>query len=145
MKHDADKPSVAHHLRDGAGHLNPKVAADLEARVEEEAPADEHAFLHASRSKEPLAEQLGESFVAQITTGGEEPVDVVVPEEEGGPFVKTTGKVEFAAGTESLEPQGRVARAVPDDLSGHISSSVLPRVSSTQRRTKKNDTTANAK
>jgi hypothetical protein len=104
MKRDAEKPSVAHHLRDGAGHLDPKVAADLQARVEGEAPADEHAFLRAPRSKEAVAEQLGESFVAQITSGGEGPVDDPVEEEAGGPFVETTGKVEFADGTDRSNP-----------------------------------------
>jgi len=113
MNRDAEKPPAAHHLRDGAGHLDPRVAADLEGFVKDEAPADDHAFLHASRSKEALAEQLGESFVAQITSGGEEPVDEPVEEETGGPFVETTAKEEFATGTDRSNPKGASREPFP--------------------------------
>jgi hypothetical protein len=113
MKRDAEKPSIAHHLRDGAGHLDPKVAADLQALVNDEAPADDHAFLHASRSKEPVAEQLGESFVAQVTSGGEEAVDEPVEEETGGPFVETTGQDEFASGTDRSNPKDATREPFP--------------------------------
>ncbi len=46
-----------------------------------------------------LAEMLGEEFVRSVTSGEEQGVelrDEEVPEEEGGPFVESTGQKEFA-------------------------------------------------
>jgi hypothetical protein len=113
MTQDPKKPSVAHHLRDGAGHLSPKVAADVLARVEGEAPAEERAFFRAAHTSEPLAEQLGESFVAQITNGGEESVDEPGEAETGGPFVETTGNDEFARGTDRSNPRDATREPFP--------------------------------
>ncbi|MBI5069681.1 MAG: hypothetical protein HZB56_15715 [Deltaproteobacteria bacterium] len=46
-----------------------------------------------------LAEMLGEEFVRSVTSGEEQGVelrDEAVPEEEGGPFVESSGQKEFA-------------------------------------------------
>lgn len=46
-----------------------------------------------------LAELLGEEFVRSVTSGEEQGVelrDEAVPEEEGGPFVESSGQKEFA-------------------------------------------------
>jgi hypothetical protein len=106
MKNDHPK---AAHLRDGAGHLTAGVAADLLARTREESPAagDDRAFFRAARSGDPLAEQLGEAFVASAT--GSEDTREETPEElesaeKGGPFVETSGETELALGTDASNP-----------------------------------------
>jgi len=119
MKSDAHPP-VVHppvHLRDGAGHLNPQYAAGLEARSEATAGAAEPvAILARDLRDDPLAEELGEAFVR--TAGGgeeeEETLNAVVPEETGGPFVVTTGKQEFAEGTDASNPEGAERAPFPE-------------------------------
>lgn len=54
-----------------------------------------------------LAEVRGEDVVEKATTGedvAEESLDQLVPEEEGGPFVESTGKTEFAQGSDASNP-----------------------------------------
>jgi hypothetical protein len=51
-----------------------------------------------------FAEELGEAAVSAMTSGedaltGE--LDAQVDEERGGPFIETSGKVEFAGGTDA--------------------------------------------
>src|SRR4051812_34051369 len=80
------------------GHI-----ARLLEQTPKNADPDAGAFLQTTRSNDPLAEHLGESFVQTITTGenDEETVlDEIVTEEMGGPFVMTSGNVEFAAGSD---------------------------------------------
>lgn len=53
-----------------------------------------------------LAEMLGEEYVRSVTSGEEQGVelrDEPVPEEEGGPFVETSGQKEFAHGEDDSE------------------------------------------
>ncbi|MEO8876619.1 MAG: hypothetical protein ABI461_13595 [Polyangiaceae bacterium] len=105
----ADKPPI--HRRDNSGHLDPKYAADLDARRKAAGGKDDDkAFLDGkSRSNDPLAEELGESFV-KTATSGEDSIDddleEVVAEESGGPFVETTGGTEFAPGEDGSNPKG---------------------------------------
>jgi hypothetical protein len=54
-----------------------------------------------------LAEELGEEFV-ESATSGEQAADMrdeEVPEESGGPFVETSGRSEFAYGTDASNPK----------------------------------------
>jgi hypothetical protein len=96
-------------LRDGAGHLSARVTADLLARSRDEGAAagDERPFFLGAHSDDPLAERLGESFVAAATSG-EDASDGALAEidveESGGPFVETEGKTEFAPGTDASNP-----------------------------------------
>jgi hypothetical protein len=104
--------------RDGAGHLDAHYSADLRRKsLETAAPKnDGDAFLRGARSKDDLAEQLGEEFVASATTGEAEGEDVLnqdVPEERGGPFVVSTGGVEFAEGTDASNPKGAKREPFP--------------------------------
>jgi hypothetical protein len=51
-----------------------------------------------------LAEELGEEFVRSATSGEQAAQDIrdeEVPEESGGPFVETSGRSEFAYGTDA--------------------------------------------
>ncbi len=85
--------------RDGAGHLDPSYAADLLApRRARAKQREEAAFFQAPRTRDTLAEQLGESFVETATSGENaegEVLDQFVPEETGGPFVETTEETEL--------------------------------------------------
>lgn len=74
-------------------------------------PQDGHV-----RVRDDLAETLGEDFVQSATSGssaGEDVFDSVVPEEEGGPFVETSGQQEFAHGTDASNPPDAEAEPLP--------------------------------
>lgn len=76
------------------------------------------AFLRegAHHTRDDLAEGLAEDFIASATTGegqGEESHEAIAPEEDGGPFVPSRGKVEFARGTDASNPRGAEREAFP--------------------------------
>jgi hypothetical protein len=96
--------------RDATGHLDPKYAATLRAKSREGAVKDtDDAFIgRGQRSKDDLAEEMGETWVETATSGEDENEDVFnqeVPEESGGPFVQTSGSQEFAEGTDASNPK----------------------------------------
>jgi hypothetical protein len=96
--------------RDGAGHLDPHYAATLREKSREGQARDrDDAFIGRSgHSGDDLAEALGETWVATATSGEDENEEVFnqkVPEDEGGPFVATTGGQEFAEGTDASNPK----------------------------------------
>jgi len=79
------------------------------------------AFVAHPRSRDPLAEALGEEFVEAATTGGDagtETLNQDVPEEEGGPFVVTSARTEFARGSDPSNPEGATREPFPRVLSG---------------------------
>jgi hypothetical protein len=85
--------------RDGTGHLDRTYALDLRTRSRVNAEPNDAAFLRGTRSGIALAEQFGETAVATATSGedaGEDNRDRVITEENGGPFVETSGNTEFA-------------------------------------------------
>jgi hypothetical protein len=105
-------------LRDGAGHLSARVTADLLARSREHAAEteDERSFVLGTHSDDPLAERLGESFVAAATSGedaSDEALAEVDIEESGGPFVETEGKIELAPGTDASNPSDATREPFP--------------------------------
>jgi hypothetical protein len=67
------------------------------------------AFIgRTGRSKDDLAEVMGETWVETATSGEDENEEVFnqgVPEDEGGPFVTTTAGQEFAEGTDASNPK----------------------------------------
>jgi len=114
--------------RDGVGRIDPQYARELlakarETRNDDDSPENMHAFLKAARAGEPLAQELGENFVATVTSGeGQESDrhDQITPDEVGGPFVVTTAGEEFATGTDESnipeamrEPLPRTSKAEP--------------------------------
>jgi hypothetical protein len=102
--------------RDGAGHLDPKYAKELRALGGHEDAGDTTAFVQRPRSKDDLAEELGEEFVMTATSGEDEGEDVAnqdVPEEIGGPFVVTDADTEFAEGTDASNPKGAKREPFP--------------------------------
>jgi len=59
---------------------------------------------------------MGETWVATATSGEDESQEVYsqnVPEDEGGPFVPTTGGQEFAEGTDASNPEGAKREPFP--------------------------------
>jgi hypothetical protein len=101
--------------RDGSGHLDPQYAADLRRRIGRPDP-EGVGFLAQSRSSDDLAEALGEQFVEGATTGesaSEEQLDQEVPEERGGPFVRSNAGTEFAEGTDRSNPKGAKREPFP--------------------------------
>jgi hypothetical protein len=103
--------------RDGAGHLDPRYAATLREKSDESRTHDaDQAFVGGSRSKDDLAEEMGETWVASATSGEDENQDVLeqeVPEEMGGPFVETSANQEFAHGTDPSNPKGSSREPFP--------------------------------
>jgi len=92
------------HGFDNAGHMDPAHRKHLlELAREGKEGDDAEAFVKKARTNDDLAEELGESAVASMTSGEEQLPDnrdAEVTEEIGGPFVKTTAGVEFAEGTD---------------------------------------------
>ena len=105
------------HRRDATGHLDPKYAADLRLRSRESSPPAENvAFLERAKSADPLAEVLGEEFLEAATTGedaGIEALNQNLPEDEGGPFVLTRGRDEFARGNDASNPRDATREPFP--------------------------------
>jgi hypothetical protein len=63
-----------------------------------------------------LAEELGEEYVQSATSGEEAAEDIRdedLPEEHGGPFVETSGRTEFAQGTDESNPSDAEPAAFP--------------------------------
>jgi hypothetical protein len=116
--------------RDATGHLDPRYAADLRLRSLENARVgDDVAFVAGARSSDPLAAALGEEFVEAATTGedaGLEAFNEGIPEEDGGPFVMTRGRDEFAHGMDRSNPKGATREP-------------FPRVSADQQNDQEND------
>ena len=104
------------HRRDATGHLDPKYAADLRARSLASAPHDaDVAFLGRAKSLDPLAEALGEEFVEAATTGEDagNALNDSVPEEQGGPFIVTKARTEFAMGFDRSNPEDATREPFP--------------------------------
>ena len=82
---------------------------------------DAHAFVpdpaeHKAPVDDDLAEELAENFLTSATTGedvGQEGLDEVIPEEEGGPFITVPPEREFASGTDLSNPLDAEPEAFP--------------------------------
>jgi hypothetical protein len=114
--------------RDAQGRIDPRYARDLlekarETRNPDDSPEATHAFLKGPSSHEALAEEFGEAFVEAVTSGEESEAgrhEEVTLEENGGPFIETSGNEEFAVGTDesniataTREPLPRTSKATP--------------------------------
>ncbi len=99
-----NSPAKPFRRRDATGHIDPRYARELLAKARETRETDSnHAFIDGPRSRDELAEELGEAFIEAATSGEEteqDRHDRVTAEENGGPFVETSGNEEFAVGTD---------------------------------------------
>ncbi len=111
------KPAPVLQRRDATGHLTPEYAAELLShRGELAGPNDDRAFGASAIRRDALAEELGESFLRTATGGDEvddEMLDELSPEEMGGPFIVTTGAVEFAHDTDESNPPDATREPFP--------------------------------
>ncbi len=103
--------------RDATGHLDAKYAADLRRRsLATTSRNEETAFLDRAKSADSLAEALGEEFLEAATTGEDATLaarDENMPEDEGGPFIVTKGRDEFAQGRDRSNPKGATREPFP--------------------------------
>jgi hypothetical protein len=110
-----DKTPTPVRRRDATGHLDPRYAKDL--REKSGRPEiDPESFVERPRSTDDLVEELGEQVIEEATKAEHEAEDVLnqeVPEEQGGPFVETTGAEEFAHGTDPSNPPGAKREPFP--------------------------------
>ena len=110
------KPANPMKRHDGAGHLEPHYAANLLARSRAGDTADAPAFIDGPQTHDDAAEKYGEGFVQAATSGDDldaGSLDEVSVEEAGGPFITTTGAVEFAKGTDKSNPKGAKREPFP--------------------------------
>ena len=104
--------------RDATGHMNPEYERDLLEKSRENRSNGEtdSAFIYRPRAGDELGEELGEAFVESATTGedaGSERLDRPVPEEYGGPFVRSNAATEFARGTDASNIVGATREPFP--------------------------------
>jgi hypothetical protein len=114
--------------RDAQGRIDPRYARNLlekarETQNTDDSPEAGHAFLKRASSTDSLAEEMGEAFVEAVTSGEESEAlrhELVTLEENGGPFIETSGNEEYAVGTDesniataTREPLPRTSKAVP--------------------------------
>jgi hypothetical protein len=91
---------------------NAERARQLEPAVQERALQrgdNQRAFVRPSgKSDDTLAEEMGRDYLLAAETNEErleELSDEVFDEESGGPFVETSGRVEFASGVDASNPE----------------------------------------
>jgi hypothetical protein len=108
--------------RDGSGHVDPAHAKRLLALSRESQETSEgRSFVSGPRSKEAIAEELGEGAVTSMTSGeGSLPdtLDEHVDEENGGPFIETAASEEFAEGTDESNIAGATREPFPKTAGG---------------------------
>jgi hypothetical protein len=76
-----------------------------------------------ARVSDDLAELLAEDFLRSATSGedaDEETMEQIVDEEYGGPFVETSGREEFASGTDESNPEDADPEPLPRAVHGII-------------------------
>jgi hypothetical protein len=90
-----------------------KVEVDEKTEVVSE--GSESEFKLERIGDDDLGEEMGEDFV-RTATGGEEATeehDEETEEEQGGPFVETSGRTEFAFGTDESNPEDAEREPLP--------------------------------
>jgi hypothetical protein len=76
-----------------------------------------------ARVGDDLAELLAEDFLKSATSGedaDDETMDQIVDEEYGGPFIETSGREEFATGTDESNPEDADPEPLPRAVHGII-------------------------
>ncbi len=104
------KPVAApsHRLPVGQRHL-----VETDEPRERVGDEDDHAFVDALTDVDE-AKELGEEYVRTATSGEEaHPDDHADAEEEGGPFIQTTGRTEFGHGIDASNPEGAEPAGFP--------------------------------
>ncbi len=98
---------------------SPEHKKEVRARAREAMSHDEskdRAFFGKARTKDSLAEELGEEAVREFTSGedaGDRLTNLEVEEERGGPFVTSTAGKEYAGGTDRANPKTATREPFP--------------------------------
>jgi len=114
-KKKAKKISKPVRRQDRAGHLARGYAKKLLAESGKSTRGDSKRGAFTVK-RDGFAEEMGEEFVGEATSGEDEKEDVenrVEEEERGGPFVVTTGRQEFAEGTDESNPEDAEVEPFP--------------------------------
>ncbi len=113
----AKKKNNALRREDHVGHLDPAYAAALVAKGEETHVHDDNrAFIDGHPEADDFAEELGESTVSAMNSGEQdlaEDLDALVEEEQGGPFVVSSARVEFGEGSDASNPDDATREPFP--------------------------------
>jgi hypothetical protein len=100
---------------DRPGHFDPKYAASLRA-LGSHAKDEDRAFVGGSRAGDDLAEELAEEAVVAMTTGEDnlrDDLEAETDDEQGGPFVTSTAREEYAGGTDASNPLSATREPFP--------------------------------
>lgn len=110
-------PAAASRARyDRPGHLDPEHAERLLALSGSSRDGQARAFVEPESVGDDFAEELAETAVATMTSGEDmltEDLDAPVDEERGGPFIETSGNVEFAGGTDESNTEDATREPLP--------------------------------
>ncbi|OQX68587.1 MAG: hypothetical protein B6A08_09290 [Sorangiineae bacterium NIC37A_2] len=101
---------------DRPGHIDPEHAERLLALSGSSRNGQGRAFVEAERVEDDFAEELAETAIASMTSGEDaltEDLDAPVDEEKGGPFIETSGNVEFAGGTDESNTEDATREPLP--------------------------------
>jgi hypothetical protein len=115
-KKTATKKSAPAHGFDASGHMDPAERQRLLDMGREHRDAEPKGLTKGQIAHDALGEGLGEAAVASMTSGGDElgdDLEAEVEEERGGPFVVTSGKTEFAEGTDESNIEGATREPFP--------------------------------
>jgi hypothetical protein len=91
-------------------------AVEVDEARERVAGGNEVLGLDSSDGVDEIGEELGETFVENVTGADDAATEhraVDTPADEGGPFVVTSGAVEYASGTDASNPAGAEREALP--------------------------------
>ena len=102
--------------RDGSGHLNPEYEAHLLALSRAGRARDSEAFVNATYEGDPGAAEFAFEYVESVTAAqseGQEMLDRRMEEEDGGPFVETSGQTEFATDSDAPNIEGATREPFP--------------------------------
>jgi hypothetical protein len=96
-----------------SGRINEVEVDEARERVAE---SHQDLGLEASDGVEEIGEELGQTYVENVTGADDAATEhraTDTPADEGGPFVVSSGAVEFADGTDASNPAGAEREALP--------------------------------
>lgn len=104
------------HGFDASGHMAPAERERLLELGRENREVEPKGLTAGQIAHDSLGEGFGEAAVASMTSGEDElgdDLEAEVQEELGGPFVETSGKTEFAEGTDESNIEGATREPFP--------------------------------
>jgi hypothetical protein len=106
------------HDRSTAHGSSGRITHEVEVDEARERVAGDHEVLRldVSEGVDEIGEELGATYVENVTGADDAATEhraTDTPADEGGPFVVTSGAVEFAYGTDASNPAGAEREALP--------------------------------